>query len=423
MSTIAVANMVSPKSQHASTTTKPCTSASCCSPSRLWKNVQLLINSDNREGFRQLCTDSTKLTHVVRVILTSRLSNNPLVYKSTVTIDRRLTEKFGKLSATDLNALELALLQKHDHIAYSLLNLLKQHASPSERKQFLNHQWGKQGNTALHLAAFWGMSKLVRLMLEMEADPSVQNCRQLRPIDCTTHSEIMTLLQPKKITKRPSLLLKKAEKTMRTLNTSPDQYLVHHPEEAVRGPIMSPLSFSSSSSSSSSLSSFDYHCWTPPASPVPQVETPLKKTSTLLASLAISGAMPVTDEPLFERPSCFPRLTSSSSLSTSSILTDNNNDGDVDDDDDKQDPVAVLPKQKKVQFDPQTILVDACIRGDQQEMAEVVTSENISLGEIRDLQNRSLLHIALLHGHEHLVEFLFDKLDINYSDNDGKCIY
>jgi ankyrin repeat protein len=389
MSTIAVANMVSPKSQHAS----PCTSASCCSPSRLWKQVQSLINTDNRDEFRQLCADSTKLPHVVRVILTSRLSNNPLIYKSTVTIDRRLTEKFGKLSATDLNALELALLQKHDHIAYTLLNFLKQQATPAECKQFLNHQWGKQGNTALHLAAFWGMSKLVRLMLEMEADPSVQNCRQLRPIDCTTQSDIMTLLEPKKITKRPSLLLKKAEKTMRTLNTSPDQYLV--PEDAIRAPIMSPLSFSSSSSSSSSLSSFDYHCWTPPTSPIPQVE----KRSSLLAQL------PTPD--LFERPGCFPRIT------TSSILDDDN-----DDDDDKQ---VVLPKQKKVQFDPQTILIDACIRGDQQEMAEV--AENVCLDEMRDLQNRSLLHIALLHGQEHIVEFLSDKLDINCCDNDGMEFY
>jgi ankyrin repeat protein len=333
---------------------------------------------DDREEFRQLCSDSTKSPHVARVILSSRLSNNPLVYKSTITIDRRLTEKFGKLSATDLNALELALLQKHDHIAYSLLNLLKQEATPTECKQFINHQWGKQGNTALHLAAFWGMSKLVRLMLEMEADPTVQNYRQLSPIDCTTNSDIMTLLQPKKITKRPSLLLKKAEKTMKSLETSPDQY--HH----IVSPVMSPLSFSSSSSSSSSLSSFDYHCWTPPTSPVPHVESPIiiKKSSP-------------TEEELFERPGCFPRLT---------ITND-----------------AVSPKQKKVQFDPQTILIDACIRGDQQEMLEVY-SENVALNEIRDLQNRSLLHIALLHGQEHLVEFLFDKLDINYSDNDGNYI-
>lgn len=375
MSTI---SMVSP--QHAST--KPCTSASCCSPSRLWRSLQVIINGDQREEFKKLVLDQTKLPHIVRVLLTGRLSNNPLVYsKPTTQIDRRLVDKFGKLSATDLNALEIALLQKHDHIAYSIVLLLKRNATPVELKQFLNHQWGKEKLTALHLASFWGMSKLVRLMLDLGADPFIQNYRQLRPIDCTTNSDIINLLQPIPIvTKRPSLLLKKAEISLIRSNSPsslPDHYFTKSNDIT---PIMSPLSFSSSSSSSSS--SFDYH-WTPPTSP---------DLSHLVQQL---DQVVVIEE---QRQGCFPRHTS--------IINDN-----------KQ--LVVSQKQKKVHFDPQIILMDACIRGDKQEIMDMM-NDAIDFNEIRDLQNRSLLHLALLYGQEHIFMCLYDKININLADNDGK---
>ncbi|GAA5798860.1 hypothetical protein HPULCUR_004266 [Helicostylum pulchrum] len=399
MSTITVV------SQHAST--KPCTSASCCSPSRLWRNTQLLINGDQREEFRKLIGDQSKLPHVVRVLLTSRLSNNPLVYSKPMTqIDRRLTDKFGRLSATDLNALEIALLQRHDHIAYTIVLVLKRNATPAEVNQFLNHQWGKEKLTALHLASFWGMSKLVRLMLDLGADPLTQNNRQLRPIDCTTNSDIISILrqasqpppQPPTpvITKRPSLLLKKAEKSL--IRSSPVYY------EIDRTPVMSPLSFSSSSSSSSSLSSFDYH-WTPPNSPLPP------PCSDLLSPLV--HQMKLTDEEEDqvvvieeERPGCFPRHTSSHTI----IMNDN-----------KQQ--AVSQKPKKVHFDPQTILIDACIRGYKDEMMEII-DDTIDCNDIRDLQNRSLLHLSLLFGHLDIFDYLHDKVDINLADQDGwTCLH
>ncbi|KAK4521964.1 uncharacterized protein ATC70_004503 [Mucor velutinosus] len=436
MSTIAVAAMVSPKSQH--TSTKPCTSASCCSPSRLWKTVQLLVNTDQRDEFRKLFNDQEKLPHLVRVILTCRLSNNPLVYKNTMKIDARLNDTFGKISATDLNALELALLQKHDHIAFSMLQVLKQNATPAQCKQFINHQWGKQKNTALHLAAFWGMSKIVRLMLEMGADPTTPNNRHLRPIDCTTHPDLIHQLQQSN-TVQPeqqqraspsppsSLLLKKAERLLRPLQTIPspalaatDQYIV---QEDMRAPIMSPLSFSSSSSSSSSLSSLDHHCWTPPTSPIPHVESPIL---SLLEEKGVAQQQQQRDALLMERPGCFPRQTV---VGVTSIDVDDKQRQLVDDNDNdhqrnrsNDDLVkTVLRKQKKVQFNSETILMDACIRGDQQEMSEYL---DLDFGAIRDAQNRSLLHVALMHGHEHLVQFLFDKVDINYSDNDGwTCLH
>ncbi|ORE03933.1 hypothetical protein BCV72DRAFT_23648 [Rhizopus microsporus var. microsporus] len=401
---------------------KPCNSVSCCSPSRLWKSIQQVINQDKREEFKTLCQDKTKIPHLVRVILSSRLSNNPLLYsKSTTVIDSRLNEKFGKLSATDLNAVEISLLQhKHDTFAYWTLQLLKKHAKASECKQFVNHQFGKQGNTALHLAAFWGMSRLVRLMLELGADPSVQNNRQLRPIDCTTHADVIALLEPKAPAPKHSLLLKKAVQTItndaqyyaddtaKVAPPSPDYFMKPSP---------SPLSFSSSSSSSSSsFSSLDQH-WTPPASPVSHLDkipplppspapvlTPIKKkkneiNETLMVQEHEDEEDEVAIEVPLERPGCLPRHDLPKE--------------------------TVLQKQKKlrqVQFDPQVIVMDSCVRGDHEELTEWI--DQLDVQTIKDIQNRSLLHIALMHGNEHLVDFLVDKVDINQADQDGwTCLH
>lgn len=435
--------MVSP--QHASK--KPCTSASCCSPSRLWRNIQLLINGNQREEFRKLVSDTNKLPHIVRVLLTQRLSNNNnnSRYGKSVPIDQRLVDKFGKtLSATanDVNALELALLQRHDHIAYAILIVLKKNTTPAEVKQFLNHQWGKEKLTALHLAAFWGMSKLVRLLLDLGADPFVQNHLELRPIDCTTHSDTINILKEQQqqseqqpvIKKRPSLLLKKAEKSMMRpsaivdFNSTPTFVVPLDNNE--RAPTMSPLSFSSSSSSSSfsSLSSFEYH-WTPPTSPVPyqfeEVHPPSPSPLTTIVLQQQFAQVKIVDSPspapavvavveeephgLPERPGCFPRHSISSSI------------GSTSNDDNKQQG-AVLQKQKKVHFGPQTILMDACIRGDKEEIMEVITNHTdvLKLDKIRDAQNRTLLHIAILYGQEDIAEYLADKIDVNYIDNDGR---
>lgn len=409
--------MVSP--QHAST--KPCTSASCCSPSRLWRTLQSIINGDQREEFRKLMGDQTKLPHLVRVLLTSRLSNNPLVYsRPSMQIDRRLLDKFGKLTPTDLNALEIALLKRHDHLAYSIVLVLKRNVTPAELSQFLNHQWGKEKLTALHLASFWGMSKLVRLMLELGADPLSLSIRQLSPIDCTTHSDIISMLQQPTplvsslpvspptpiISKRPSLLLRKAEKSfMRT--GSPVYY------EIDRTPVMSPLSFSSSSSSSSSLSSFDYH-WTPPNSPLPSSDilSPLVHQLKLThhSPPPVSTPLPPQEEEeennnnqvmavMIERPGCFPRHPI--------IMNDN-----------KQQIVSQKPK--KVHFDPQAILMDACTRGYKEELTDYLEKNAVDCNQIKDLQNRSLLHISLLYGHLDMFEYLHDKVDINLADQDGK---
>ncbi|KAI7906303.1 uncharacterized protein BX663DRAFT_483059 [Cokeromyces recurvatus] len=84
-------------------------------------------------------------------------------------------------------------------------------------------------------------------------------------------------------------------------------------------------------------------------------------------------------------------------------------------------------QQKKVHFEPSVVILDACSRGDKEELMMTSTSKLIDLDTIRDGQNnRSLLHIALLNGHEDLVKYLIvdRKMDINSRDNDGwTCLH
>ncbi|KAI8895817.1 hypothetical protein BC833DRAFT_517448, partial [Globomyces pollinis-pini] len=47
----------------------------------------------------------------------------------------------------------------------------------------LGRVWG-DGNTALHLASFLGMSELVKKLIELGAATSKSNDRKYKPVDC-----------------------------------------------------------------------------------------------------------------------------------------------------------------------------------------------------------------------------------------------
>ncbi|KAI8990929.1 hypothetical protein BDF20DRAFT_841682 [Mycotypha africana] len=78
--------------------------------------------------------------------------------------------------------------------------------------------------------------------------------------------------------------------------------------------------------------------------------------------------------------------------------------------------------KKTVQFSLKVILLDACARGDLEELKYYTSSAKANeLNTVRDLQKRSLLHIAIMHRHEHLIQFLIEKqrVDIRLVDADG----
>ncbi|ORZ18027.1 hypothetical protein BCR42DRAFT_244291 [Absidia repens] len=180
---------------------KKCTSATCCSPSRIWKSIQQLIGENNKQDLIKLCQDPNKAVHVLRVLLTSRLTNDASLYPasnkhrviqlvadgstpgmSPLQFRATVNATFGK-TATDLNALQLALFHRNEGIACYLLQLIRQHASDKDMGLFVNHLWGKR-NGSLHLACFLGMPRVVQLLLEMGVSPDAVNGKLKTPLDC-----------------------------------------------------------------------------------------------------------------------------------------------------------------------------------------------------------------------------------------------
>ncbi|KAI9317572.1 ankyrin repeat-containing domain protein [Dichotomocladium elegans] len=429
MVTTAIHQAHRPQQQHQ----QQCGSASCCSPLRIWRTVQIFIQEDNKDDFIRLC-ERTPTDVMVRVLLNSRVSNNPTLYspsqKSRViqfspTVRQEAVRKFGK-SATDLNAVQLALLT-HSHkssLALTLLTVLKQHATPAESRLFVNHVWG-QGNTTLHLACFFNLPHLVRLLLDMGANPTARNIRMFSPVDLATGEECLAMMtakpipphhhrpqpppssHPKPLAASSVLLRKAAEKRHATLMmttpppspgspitmTIPDEYFVKpagspHAAAATANVRMT-FSSSSSSSSFSSLSSIDEDhkdddCWTPPPSPITHQWVPSLSPSPPQHDMYRVPESPPS--PVLERPVCVP---------------------------------SICAAKKQVRFDPQVMLIDACIRGDMQELSDLLGTDIYQGGGVGGVQNRSLLQIALMRGHEKLVRYLVDRVDVDHKDNDG----
>lgn len=55
--------------------------------------------------------------------------------------------------------------------------------------EFMGRVWGN-GNTALHLATFMGLSEIVKRLLELGAAANKLNERKYKPVDCTNEEEM-----------------------------------------------------------------------------------------------------------------------------------------------------------------------------------------------------------------------------------------
>ncbi|CAO3600021.1 unnamed protein product [Absidia cylindrospora] len=181
-----------------------CGNGSCCSPSKLWRQIQTIVRTGTEQDFVRLCGDG-RAPHVARVLLSQRLVNDPAMYPASnkhrvLQLNlphQQLVRLFGT-SARDLNALQMALFLRNESMARTILEFLQDCLSTKELAQFVNHSWG-QKNSSLHLAAYWGMVSLVRLLLECGADSTHRNARQRGPLDGCTNLACIQLLQPTSI--------------------------------------------------------------------------------------------------------------------------------------------------------------------------------------------------------------------------------
>ncbi|KAI7868310.1 hypothetical protein BDF14DRAFT_1795227 [Spinellus fusiger] len=181
---------------------KKCTSSSCCSPSKLWRTLQTLISTNNTQEMNRLCQDPERTSHVLNVVLTSRLANDPSQYPAShkhrvlqfdPAVRPEATRKFGK-KTTDLNAVQLALVHRHEGMAVQLLQFVRHHASVHASTVFVNHLWGHR-NTSLHLACFMNMPRTVKLLLDMGAHGFIKNQHQFTATDLCHQKSCLDMMK------------------------------------------------------------------------------------------------------------------------------------------------------------------------------------------------------------------------------------
>lgn len=183
---------------------KGCNSSSCCSPAKLWRTIQTLIKENDKRGLIEFFKDA-RLEHIVRVALTSRISNDASMFPASqqhklvkIHDNPKSTFYLGK-SFTDLNSLQLALISSSESMVLLLLSLLKSHATSQELKVFVNHIYG-QGNTSLHLAVFLKRFQVVKVLMELGCKLNHLNAKNKNAVDCCYYGDqqMMDLFLSKK---------------------------------------------------------------------------------------------------------------------------------------------------------------------------------------------------------------------------------
>lgn len=219
---------------------KGCNSASCCSPAKLWRTLQSLVKGDDKKELIKFFKDD-RLEHIVRVALTSRITNDAALYPPSqqhkvirLTATKESMLCLGK-SFTDLNLLQLALMTSSESMVMALLAQLKLHASSAKLKHFVNHVWG-QGNTSLHLAVFLKRHSVVKALLDLGCLSDVSNARNKRPVDCCFGDQAIldTLLCHNN--KKVQPVVAAAAKKQHMVDLRKDETVCHAPPTIVEQP-------------------------------------------------------------------------------------------------------------------------------------------------------------------------------------------
>ncbi|KAJ3245258.1 hypothetical protein HK104_007972, partial [Borealophlyctis nickersoniae] len=142
------------------------------------------VHDGNREALSELF-DGTEKTRVLQMLLTTSLENEGGGgYKLDAGVEQ--DELLGP-SLQNLNLIQLACVLGEEDLAIDILNFVALATEEIDSRkvlyEFMGRVWGN-GNTVLHLAAFQGMSELVKRLLELGATVTKKNERMYRPVDC-----------------------------------------------------------------------------------------------------------------------------------------------------------------------------------------------------------------------------------------------
>ncbi|KAI3647499.1 hypothetical protein MP228_007720 [Amoeboaphelidium protococcarum] len=115
--------------------------------------------------------------------------------------DQDLQEIGAQLLGTSLSPLSflhIALITGEQQVSLDILEFVYKHTAKRGQKlllmEFLNRVWG-DGNSALHLASFQGMSDVVDRLLKCGANPHKKNDRGYRPVDCADDDQTRKLFR------------------------------------------------------------------------------------------------------------------------------------------------------------------------------------------------------------------------------------
>ncbi|CDH60045.1 predicted protein [Lichtheimia corymbifera JMRC:FSU:9682] len=344
------------------------------------------IINGSRQDFNNICERASS-HDLAQALLTWRVAR---VIQYPLNVRQEAVRKLGPLKkSSEFDAIQYTLLLQKGALAIAMLEFLQQHCPQESLRAFVNRQWGSS-NTALHLACFWNMPRLVRLLLDLGADCNARNANLVSPADCCRTAphgnDCRAMLSSEKQHQqqqqqaiRPSMLLKKAmEQQHFNSNTSTtssimDSYMPTTPPPPSLPAAIPPEYFaagvpSTTSTSSSMLSADDSStCWTPPPSPM-------------------------------RRRMCFSPPVNMLHETHSNNST-----------------------SKHVRFDPQTLIHDACMRGNLPELLSLLKDMDTKSLPTYGAQDRSLLQVAIIFGHHQLIPHLLEKSkdQVDHYDTQG----
>jgi hypothetical protein len=143
------------------------------------------INSESRSRLAGVLAAADPAL-CLQALLSYSNPNRELKYRHDPDVQNDADELLGR-SVANLNALHIACFLGEEELACIVLDYVARVTKSMDARkvlyEFLGRVWG-DGNTALHLASFFGMDDLVQRLLKLGANMNKRNDRKYKAVDC-----------------------------------------------------------------------------------------------------------------------------------------------------------------------------------------------------------------------------------------------